>query len=671
MRTAIVLCFAISPLCLEAQDQAEHTDAEARLMRWMDRIAQTQLDRRDAEIKQVNTVEAAERRKEYVRKKIFELIGGLPDYNGPLNAKVTGRIDKQKYIIEKVIFESLPRYYVTADLYLPNKTGRYPAVLIPLGHWDQGKVAEQRLAANLAMKGFVALAYDPIGQGERIQAYDRRVGGTLGGWSTEEHFQAGAQSLLAGEHFARYMIWDGKRALDYLVSRPEVDAERMGCTGCSGGGTLTTYISALDPRIKAAAPACWMNSYRILFTGPVGDSEQSIPNFLSSGLDETDYVELFAPKPWLIVSTIEDFFPLEGARRIFQEARGWYHVYHAEDHVDWAVGPGPHGTPQPIRERIYEWMIRWLKDGKGDAREEPVAMAPDHELLATAKGQVTLELGSREIFEIIRENFEGRRYRGAANTQGLLDEVRRLMVPLEEKPVQSRVTEESRTTDWISQKMFLETEPGVELHGTLLVPRGTGRKPGLLVVETDASPSALATGAARRGAVVLALAPRGLPRSDDRRPFGGDYAANTRAFLVGRNLAGMRAYDIRRGVDFLAPRTDVDAGAIRAVARGESGVWLLLEAAVDSRIQRIWLDRTPCSLRAAFDEPLNRNLHMAVIPGFCLKWDLADLVSAMGGRNVLWTDPTNWMRTVVPLAGNFRYRYLSEGDEPYLEELLR
>lgn len=667
MRTSVVLLFAISALSLDAQT----TEAEGQLMRWLDRIAQEQLDRRDAEIKQVNTVEAAERRKEQVRKKILELLGGLPDYTGPLNAKVTGRIDKQKYIIEKVIFESLPRFYVTADLYRPNKPGRYPGVLIPLGHWDQGKVAEQRLAANLAMKGFVALAYDPIGQGERIQAYDPRAGGTLGGWSTEEHFQAGAQSLLAGEHFARYMIWDGKRALDYLVSRPEVDGERVGCTGCSGGGTLTTYISALDPRIKAAAPACWMNSYRALFTGPVGDSEQSLPNFLSSGLDETDYVELFAPKPWLIVSTIEDFFPLEGARDIFQEARGWYRLYHAEDHVDWAVGPGPHGTPQPIRERIYEWMIRWLKDGQGDPKEEPVEMAPDHELLATAKGQVTLELGSREIYEIIRENFEKRRQTGARNSSELLDEVRRLMKPVQETPVESRVIGETRTTEWIEQKMLIETEPGVELNGRLLVPRGNGRKPGLIVVETEATPSTLATDAVRHGVVVLALAPRGLPRSDDRRPFGGDYGANTRAFLIGRNLPGMRAYDIRRGIDLLASRPDVNAGAIRAVARGESGVWLLMAAAVDPRLQRIWLDRTPPSLRAAFDEPLNRNLHMAVIPGFCLKWDLADLVAAMEGRGVLWTDPTNWMRVVTPLAGNFRYRYLSEGDGPYLDDLLR
>jgi dienelactone hydrolase len=667
MLIRLFLLIALGAVSLAAQV----TDSEAQLTRWLDRIAQAQLDKRDAEIKQITSVEAAERRKERVHKKILELVGGLPDYSGPLNAKVTGRIDKKNYVIEKIVFESLPHFYVTGNLYRPSKSGRYPGVLIQLGHWDQGKVAEQRLAANFALKGFIAFACDPIGQGERIQAFDRRVGATLGGWSTEEHFQAGAQSLLAGVHLARYMIWDAKRALDYLASRPEVDAERIGCTGCSGGGTLTTYISALDPRIKAAAPSCWMNSYRALFSGPVGDSEQSVPNFISSGLDEADYVELFAPKPWLIVSTIEDFFPLEGARTIYHEARGWYQMYNAEDHVDWAVGPGPHGTPRPLRERIYEWMIRWLKDGHGKVNEEPVEMEPDYALLATASGQVTLDLGSRELYEIIRERFESRREKGARDTKELVDAVRQLMSPLHEIPLESRVTEETRTSEWISQKILLEAEPGMELQGTLLIPRGGGRKPGVLVVDTESTPSTLAAEAARRGAVVLALAPRGFPRSDDKRPFGGDFAANTRAFLVGRNMAGMRAYDIRRGVDFLLARSDVNADAIRGIARGEAGVWLLMEAAADSRIQRIWLDRTPHSLRAALDEPLNRNLHMAVIPGFCLKWDLVDLVTAMAGRAVLWTDPANWMRVVTPLAGNYRYRYSSEGDEPYLDELLK
>ena len=210
---------------------------------------------------------------------------------GPLNARVTGRIDRPRYTIEKVIFESLPQFYVAANLYLPKEGGKHPGVLRPMGHWEEGKVREQVMDANLAMKGFVVLTYDPIGQGERQQAYDSRIEASLIGGSTDQHFQAGAQSILAGENFARYRIWDAKRALDYLVSRPEVDADKIGVTGCSGGGTLTTYISALDPRVKVAAPACYINTWHYLFAGPTGDSEQSFPFFLSSGLDVADYIE--------------------------------------------------------------------------------------------------------------------------------------------------------------------------------------------------------------------------------------------------------------------------------------------------------------------------------------------------------------------------------------------
>ena len=290
---------------------------ETDLLRWLDAIAQKQLDSRDAAIARIhNTAEAGERQA-FVRRKVLELIGGLPDYNGPLNARITGSIARPGYAIDKVIFESLPRFYVTGNLYRPDRPGKFPGILLPLGHWEYGKPAVQRIAANLALKGFVVFAYDPIGQGERLQAYDGRLETSLAGQATEQHLAAGAKSILIGQSFARHRIWDAKRALDYLVSRTEVDAGRIGCTGCSGGGTLTTYISALDPRIKVAAPACYMNSFRLLFTGPVGDSEQSPPDFLSSGLDQTDYVELFAPKPWLMTSTEQDFFTPAGAKIVF------------------------------------------------------------------------------------------------------------------------------------------------------------------------------------------------------------------------------------------------------------------------------------------------------------------------------------------------------------------
>ena len=147
MRNKILICLLCAAPLL----------AEDRLLPWMDRIAQQQLAAREAAVASIHSVSEAEGRKTEVREKILRLIGGLPDYAGPLNARVTGRIERPQYVIEKVVFESLPQVFVTANLYRPRAAGRYPGVLIPLGHWEEGKPAVQRIAANLALKGFVAL----------------------------------------------------------------------------------------------------------------------------------------------------------------------------------------------------------------------------------------------------------------------------------------------------------------------------------------------------------------------------------------------------------------------------------------------------------------------------------------------------------------------------------
>src|SRR5437868_8574761 len=299
------------------------------LLRWMNKIAQQELQARENAIAQIRTVSDAERRKQVVREKILQILGGLPDYNGPLHARITGRIQAEGYNIEKVIFESLPGFFVTANLYRPNQPGRYPAILLQSGHTQEGKAEPQLLGANLALKGFVSLAFDPIGQGEREQTYDSQVDHPLAGWSVNEHIQSGAQAILIGESVARYFVWDAKRAIDYLVSRPDVDPTRLGAAGCSGGGALTTFIGALDQRLKAVVPACYPNSYRVLFKGPYYDSEMGFPNFLFRGLDVADFVELSAPTPWLIQATEQDYFTPEGAKIVYDEAKRWFGIYGA------------------------------------------------------------------------------------------------------------------------------------------------------------------------------------------------------------------------------------------------------------------------------------------------------------------------------------------------------
>ena len=670
--TIVSLAVLLLGACLYAQRPA----AADPLLQWMDKIAQKQLDAREAAIAGIRTVADAEKRKKVVREKIMAMMGGLPDYNGPLNARVTGSIQADGFVIEKIIYESLPGYFVTADLYRPAQPGRYPAVLLQSGHTQEGKTEPQLLAANLALKGFVSLAFDPVGQGEREQTYDPQLKAPAAGWSVNEHIHAEAQSNLVGEGVARYFIWDAKRSLDYLVSRPDVDPTRIGAAGCSGGGALTTFIGALDPRLKVVIPACFPNSYRLLFTGSAPGSEMSFPDFLAQGLDIADLVELSAPTPWLIQATEQDYFTPPGARLLYDEARRWYSLYGAEDKIGIFIGPGPHGTPLVSREAVYQWMIRWLKDGHGDFHEQPVKLYNNHELLVTRTGRVEDEPGSRKLYQLILDDYQAKKHKGT--TAELVAMLRSLKIPTDGSAPAVKIQSESGGEGIRTSDIQFESEPGIVITGKLYTPVSPGRKPAILLVAGRLS-DWLAERTAKSGRVVLKLEPRLSFSQEGRRPYVGDYLANERATLIGRNLPAMRAHDILRGVDVLAARDDVDAGSIRAVAQGVKGIWLLLAAATDARISKVWLDKTPYSLLEALHNTLNTDLSDAVIPGFALHWDLDDLTKAMGTRSVLWTDPTNWMGHVVAAGPRFRYRYVlgdltdmtDTQDEEYLRQILQ
>jgi hypothetical protein len=294
------------------------------------------------------------------------------------------------------------------------------------------------------------------------------------------------------------------------------------------------------------------------------------------------------------------------------------------------------------------------------------------------------EPGSRKLYQLVLEEFRARKRQGTIPE--LSDELRSLNIPTEGRPSEIRISGETNGPEGRRQQVHFESEPGVEIGGRLYLPRAEGRRPAVLLVADKTStywiPStgALAEKMARAGQVVLELDVRESKSGESEiRPFVGNWITNARANQIGRNLPAMRAHDILRGIDLLAARSDVDSASIGAAARGVKGIWLLLAAAADGRIAKIWLDRTPHSLRAALESSMNTDLFDAVIPGFALRWDLDDLTKAMGNRPVLWTDPANWMGHPVSLGPPFRYRYVigdetdlhDEQDDTYLKEFLR
>ena len=555
----------------------------------MDKIAQAQLDARDKEIAAVRTVADAERRKEVVRRKILAALGGLPDYDGPLNARITGQIQADGYVIEKVIYESLPGFYVTANLYRPNRPGRYPAVLLQAGHTQEGKAEPQWLAANLALKGFVSLAFDPVGQGEREQTYDPQLKAPAAGWSVNEHIHAGAQASLAGESLTRYFIWDAKRSIDYLVSRPEVDPQRIGAAGCSGGGALTTFIGALDSRLKAVIPACFPNSFRLLFTGADPHSEMTLPGHLAIGLDTADFVELSAPTPWLIQATEQDYFTPPGARMMYEEARRWYRLYGAEDRIAFFVGPGPHGTPRVSREAVYQWLIRWLNDGQGDFHDVPVKNYSNHELLVTRTGRVEDEPGSRKVYQLILDSLQAKRKPGTGAE--LAAELRSLGIPTDGSAPRVKVLEEAdargipepahsvreRTGNRDRRKTlcsaFVRQTSGGAVAGRQAV-RSVGGKDG-------------GNGKSGAGARTAAF-PFRMTIAVRTSAIGWPTPGRTRSASACRR--GGRTTSCAVSIFCAREKTSMPS-SIRAAGQGVKGIWLLLAAAADPRIRKVWLDQ--------------------------------------------------------------------------------
>ncbi|HQZ28143.1 MAG TPA: prolyl oligopeptidase family serine peptidase, partial [Verrucomicrobiales bacterium] len=292
-----------------------------------------------------------------VRERIAKAFAPMPQTKTPLNAKVTGILDRDGYTVEKIVFESRPNFHVTANLYLPKgrPPGSIPGVVGACGHSDNGKAAPayQSFAQGLARLGTACLIYDPIGQGERSQYVDA-AGKLLIKGSTSEHNHAGNQMELVGEFLGSWRAWDGIRALDYLLSRPEIDPKHVGITGNSGGGTLSTWLIGLDRRWTMGAPACFVTTWRRNLENELPqDNEQCPPGALALDLDHDDFLAAMAPKPIIILAQSRDFFDARGAEESFSRLKHLYGLLGAEDQVRLQVGPDDHGYSQANREAMY------------------------------------------------------------------------------------------------------------------------------------------------------------------------------------------------------------------------------------------------------------------------------------------------------------------------------
>jgi cephalosporin-C deacetylase-like acetyl esterase len=623
----------------------------------LNKMALAFLAEREQQIARLSTREEIAHRQRFIREKFLRAIGGLPERT-PLNPKVTGTLKRDGYRIEKVIFESQPAFYVTANLYLP-EAGRppYPGILMPLGHERGGKAHEawQRLAITLAKNGFVVLVYEPISQGERVQLYDTDLGESKVSYATNEHTLAGTQCLLLGHSFARHRIWDGMRALDYLASRPEVDPARIGCTGNSGGGTLTAYLAALDDRIKTAAPSCYLTNWKsLLAAGGPQDAEQNLPPFFSDGLDHADFVIAFAPKPYLMLAAVRDFFPIEGTRQTFREVKRLYGLLGAEEKLSMVEADDEHGYTRPRRLAAYRWMNRWLKGVDAPIEEPEIEIESEEELRSTPAGQVSLSLGGETIFSI--NLAEARRVKPKRNAAATPEELRRFqeeiraqverLISFEKPTTKLRVRSfgEIARPGYRLEKLIIESEPGVVVPALLFIPDGSpGKRRAILYVhESGKAAEAVAGGEieelVRGGRVVLAIDLRGMgeTREESSRVWSlfGHFNSAMTALLMGKTLVGLRAQDVVRAVDALAARRDVEMESLSAFGKGDAAVVLLHAAVLDDRIKSVALEEMLVSYESVIAWKVHQQIFESIVPAALTNYDLPDLAASLAPRRL-------------------------------------
>ncbi|MGH9667368.1 MAG: alpha/beta hydrolase family protein, partial [Bryobacteraceae bacterium] len=335
---------------------------------------------RNSAIAKLTTEAAIRERQRWVTQTFWKLNGGMPERT-PLNARTVGSFEREGYRVEKIVYESQPNFYISANLYIP-VTSRppFPGVLVQMGHTLDGKAGYQRICQWLARFGYLVLGFDPMGQGERTY-YPGRTPSRSRLGADEEHTRPGRQMLLKGDSSMRMQTWDAVRSLDYLAAHPLVDPGRLASTGQSGGGTNTMLLAAVDNRIAAAAVSCG-NTENIACSdfnppGSTDDGEQNPVGGGPLGFDRWDLLYPLAPKPLLVLASDKDFFGTYSPNYIssgteeFGKLKRIYETLGHAGSIAWFGTPLPHGLAYDMRIQIYNWFGRWLKGETKIIAEEP------------------------------------------------------------------------------------------------------------------------------------------------------------------------------------------------------------------------------------------------------------------------------------------------------------
>ncbi|MEW6234247.1 MAG: acetylxylan esterase [Candidatus Omnitrophota bacterium] len=557
-------------------------------------------------------------RKQSLNDHIFVSMGAFPQpQKTPLNANIFGRIERDDYTVEKVYFESFPGFYATGNLYRPKgKPGPFPAVLCPHGHWEQGRLVNTDnnsipgRCINFAKQGYVCFAIDMVGYVDSKQI---------------EHRWGGPAEWLWGLSAHGLQFWNSVRAVDFLESLPDVDRERIACTGASGGGTQTYTLMAVDRRIKAAAPVNMLSAH---YQG--GCICENAPN-LRVAANNVEYGAMMAPRPLMMVSCTGDWTN-ETLRVEYPAIRSIYALFGAEDKVRTIQIDADHNYNRLSREAVYAAFGDWVL-GEKDAskfKEQDFTVEKDDDLRvfsgdlpSNAKNLQQLvdyfkEQSENQLQEVFPDNefkLQAMRRRFHTSLQHVLSisfpsrsdlSIERVgYVKQSAFDVEKIILGRKGAGDQIPGELFIPKQPSESAQGTVLVHEKG--KSAFIDPQTGA-PGTLLQSLLDSGQEVFL--PDVFMTGEYDSPFQKAVRdENVSMFLTyNQTETALWAQDILTSLAYLDSRFEVEK--IHLAGVGDAGLWCLLAAPFAPQLQSVAVDAA--KFISGEDEPFLQRLF---VPG--------------------------------------------------------
>lgn len=664
------------------------------LARHLAKYSHEYLDKRTEEVRLLRTQNDWRQRQTRIKQIVLDTLGPWPERT-PLKSQIVGTLQRENYRIEKLIFQSMRGFYVTAAIYVPNDLdGTHPGVLYLPGHARNSFRSEgsQQVIVNLVHQGFVVLAVDPLDQAERIQHIDPAIGKPFERPGRfDVHMYPAGPCFLAGISIARYFIWDYMRALDYLISRPEVDGDRIGVCGNSGGGNMTVFLSALDDRVTAAVSSCWVTSHRRMLSARGGgkDAEQDIFHSYVHGIEYTDWLLLRAPKPILLLTKLNDFFPIQGTRETIEETEHIYDLFGAKEYFAFSEDFGGHGYTKKNREALYAFFHNHLRHpGTSTEQEYPLITNEEQSLLASSASESDLWVGNRtkseldRLLTVTRTGQVVTEFKDAETVFTVNARASRLLLNRIDESRKDPVRHLKRVKKQAAWLTGYHPPPvdkddvilrgayqgdGFQLEKYLVIgtnynsfsflvwiPENPKARHAILYVDAAGKKiNAATTGEfetlSRDGHLVVALEPmgRGETEQDTGRWGPARYNYYFQTAFCRRSHVGIWADNIVRTIHHMQNKWPHASEGICCVGRGEMGPAVLHAALFDPDVTTVVLLNSLATYESIVENGLYSWEPFCFVPGALKAYDLPDLIAAIAPRRVLVVSPLDHLKQPV------------------------